>query len=330
MLTIIIEVMFTIVLNKIGFLSNHKVVESNTILKIILSTLVYLWEYLLFLIPFIKKTSREIVRLFSSNINRLNIAYLLCITCFILGMLNIENFDYNGSIKLITILFVLFFLLGMLVINSITNQEYLKKSNERLVEYNDNYTKFLDEYKIYKHNINNKLVGMKAFGNKKINALIDDLLEEENTFTIKNNSLYNLPNGIKGIVAEKLYDLNINVIVTNKIKTDPFINLSPKSFNSVSECIGIALDNAIEASKETEEPVIIMDIYEDNNEIYVRIGNNFCNDIDINKLGQKYYSTKNRGSGLGLFSIKHNKIVKEKISIINNIFYIELKIKKHE
>ena len=204
----------------------------------------------------------------------------------------------------------------------------LKISNKKLIDYNDNYGKFLDEYKIYKHNINHKLSAMKAYGNKKINALIDDLLEEETSFSIKNNELYNVPNGIKGIVAGKLYNKGYHVIIDNKIKKDPFITLDAKSFNSISECIGIALDNAIEASEETEEPIIIMDLYEDKENIYLKIGNNYCNSIDLDNIGSKYYSTKNRGSGLGLFSIKRNNLVKESIKIINNFYYIELQIKK--
>ena len=197
-----------------------------------------------------------------------------------------------------------------------------------MIDYNDNYGKFLDDYKIYKHNINHKLSAMKSYGNKKINALIDDLLQEETNFSIKNNELYNIPNGIKGIVARKLYNKDYNILINNKIKKDPFSKLEARSFNSISECIGIALDNAIEASQETEDPIIIMDLFEDNNNLYLKIGNNYCNSIDLDNIGNKYYSTKNRGSGLGLFSIKQNKLVKEKIEIINDFYYIELQIKK--
>ncbi len=186
----------------------------------------------------------------------------------------------------------------------------------------------MDEYKIYKHNIKHKLSAMKIFGNKKINNLIDELLEEETTFSIRNNNIYNIPNGIKGIVAEKLYNKNYNVIINNRIKDDPFIKLNAKAFNSVSECIGIVLDNAIEASEETKHPLIIMDIYDDKENIYIKVGNNFNNNIDIEKLGDKYYSTKNRGSGLGLFSVFRNNLISEKINIINDMYYIELLIKK--
>ena len=137
-----------------------------------------------------------------------------------------------------------------------------------------------------------------------------------------------VPNGIKGIVAEKLYNKDYDIMIHNKIKTDYFSKLSPQAFNSISECLGIALDNAIEACEETENPVITMDIYENKDNVCIKIGNTFKNCIDIDRIGNKYYSTKNRGSGLGLFSIKKNKLVKEKITIINDIYYIDLQIKK--
>jgi hypothetical protein len=326
---VLLEIIFTNILFKAGILNNYSEGVSYTRFKLIFSILISITEYLFFSVLFIKQLLSKLIEFFCDNINSTSIAYLLFITGVALGILNVNNFAEGNSTQLIFILIAIFSILFIIIIKSKTQEEYLKKSNKKLIEYNEKYSQFLDEYKIYKHNINHKIAGMKAFGNKKVNALIDDLLEEETNFSIKNNNLYNIPNGIKGIVAEKLYDQNFDVLITNKIKNDPFINLSPKSFNSISECIGIALDNAIEASEKTKEPVITMDLYEENNDIFIKIGNNFCNNIDIDKLGQKYYSTKNRGSGLGLFSIRHNKIVKEKISIINNIFYIELSIKKN-
>ena len=204
----------------------------------------------------------------------------------------------------------------------------LKVTNKKLMDYNSNYGKFLDDYKIYKHNINHKLSNIKSIGNKKVNALINDILDEETTFSIRNNEIYNVPNGIKGIVAEKLYNKNYNIVINNKIKNDPFSKLSPRAFNSLSECIGISLDNAIEACEKTKIPCIIIYLYEDRENLYIKVGNSFCNNIDLDEIGNKYYSTKNRGSGLGLFSIARNKLVKEQISIINNIYYIKLQIKK--
>lgn len=326
---ILIEIILTNVLLKLNILNDNLGVIQYALSKFILSIVVSILEYLFFSIKIVKKNIRNLINFFANNINASNIAYLLFLTCAILGILNINNFASTNSAQLLILLGIIFTILFAIIIQSRAHEEILKNSNQKLIDYNEKYGKFLDEYKIYKHNIKHKLAGMKAFGNKKINALIDDLLEEETTFTIKNNNIYNVPKEIKGIVAERLYNAKIDVIVDNKLKGNPFKNMNAKEFNNVSESIGICLDNAVEASLETTNPIVTLDLYEDKEYVYIKTGNNFSNTIDIDELGDKYYSTKNRGSGLGLFSLKQNKFIQEKISIINDFYYIELKIKKH-
>ena len=324
----ITEMILTNTLLKLGVLHNNLSASTISYINLILTFSVQCIEYILISIKSFRNYLQRTINFFIENTPITNLLYLIFLTIVLLSIFNIKNFAYNYSFGLLTCLIAIFTLLFLAVIRLKYNEEMLKVSNKKLIDYNDNYGKFLDEYKIYKHNINHKLTAMKVYGNKKINALIDDLLEEETSFSIKNNELYNVPNGIKGIVAGKLYNKGYHVIIDNKIKKDPFITLDAKSFNSISECIGIALDNAIEASEETEEPIIIMDLHEDKENIYLKIGNNYCNSIDLDNIGSKYYSTKNRGSGLGLFSIKRNNLVKESIKIINNFYYIELQIKK--
>ena len=229
------------------------------------------------------------------------------------------------SLILIIVLIILF----VIIINLQHQLKVLKHSNKKLVEFNDIYGSFLDEYKVYKHNIKNKLLAIKTFGDEKVINLINDLLEEDTSLVIKNNNVYDLPSGIKGLVAEKLYNKDYEVIIDNKIKKDPFIKLPTKTINSIFECLGIALDNAIEASKDTKDPLITIDLYENKKSFFIKIGNNFDNNIDLDKLGEKYYSTKKQGRGLGLFSIIKNKEIAEKIEIINNIYYITLEIQKY-
>ena len=326
---ILFEIILSNILSTIGILTSNKGAMDLTYIKAFISFIIIIIEYIIFSVRKINKLLEKILLLFENNANILNISYLMFIATTILGILNINNFSTPNSTKLIFFLVIIFTILFIMIIKSKTKEEFLEESNKRLIEYNEKYGQFLDEYKIYKHNIKNKLLGMKVYGNKKINALIDDLLEEETTFSIKNNNLYNIPQGIKGIVAEKLYNIKINVIIENKLKNDPFIKLNPKEFNNISESIGICLDNAIEASMETDNPIIILDLYEEKENICIKIGNNYCNSIDIDELGDKYYSTKNRGSGLGLFSLKQNDMINENITLINDFYYIELKIKKH-
>ncbi len=325
----LIEISITNLLSIIGILNSSEKLKDLTYQKIIMSLVIIIPNYIIISIPIINKILKKILYFFETNSDVSNILYIIFITMTIIGILNLDNYATDNSVRLIIILVIIFAILFFMIIKAKTKEEFLEESNKRLIEYNEKYGQFLDEYKIYKHNIKNKLIGMKVYGNKKIKALIDDLLEEETTFSIKNNNLYNLPQGIKGIVAEKLYNIKINVIIENKLKNDPFIKLNPKEFNSISESIGICLDNAIEASIETENPIITLELYENKKNIYIKIGNNYTNNIDIDELGDKYYSTKNRGSGLGLFSLHRNNLIEEKISLINDFYYIELKIKKH-
>lgn len=327
-LLIIFEIVFSNLLAVSNILNNNSAALSLNFSKFGMSIFVGGIEYFFICLKPIKIFLQKALDFLINNSSVGNISYLMFLTMAVLGMLNVKTFATSNSIQFIICLVIIFIILFAVVFKAKTNEIMLKDSNKRLIDYNDKYGKFLDEYKIYKHNIKHKLSAMKSYGNKKVNALIDDLLEEETTFSVKNNNLYNVPNGIKGIVAEKLYNANFNVLIDNKIKKDPFKNLSPKAFNSISESIGIALDNAIEASCETDNPIITMDLKESKEDIFIKIGNNFCNHIDIDKLGTKYYSTKNRDSGLGLFSIMQNHLVKEKINIINDFYYIELQIKK--
>ncbi len=324
----LLEIIITNLLLSLNILTSNDTANSLTFMNLFLTILISVIGYIFFLIPIVKLLFQKVINFFIENHTTYNILYIIYITIVILSLINIQNFANSNSISLIFFLCLVFIILFVSNIKLIYHSEILEASNKNLIDYNDNYGKFLDDYKIYKHNINHKLSAMKSYGNKKINALIDDLLQEETNFSIKNNELYNIPNGIKGIVARKLYNKDYNILINNKIKKDPFSKLEARSFNSISECIGIALDNAIEASQETEDPIIIMDLFEDNNNLYLKIGNNYCNSIDLDNIGNKYYSTKNRGSGLGLFSIKQNKLVKEKIEIINDFYYIELQIKK--
>ena len=297
--------------------------------KIILSIITYTTGYIMIRIRIIRITIKRLIEIIDPITTIMNILYLLLTAIIVIGIFNVYNYEEKGSFEMIILIVIIFAILSALIIKTKTKEEILKESNKRLIDYNEKYGQFLDEYKIYKHNIKNKLKGMKVYGNKKINELIDDLLEEETTFSIKNNNLYKIPRGIKGIVAEKLYNDEINVIIENELKRDPFIKLKAKEFNKISEAIGICIDNAIEANEKMKERIITIELKEDKERIYIKIGNNYENNIDIERLGEKYYSTKKRGSGLGLFSIRRNELIKEHISIINDFYYIELQIKKH-
>ena len=62
----------------------------------------------------------------------------------------------------------------------------------------------------------------------------------------------------------------------------------------------------------------------------LKVINKFSNNINLNEIGNKDYSTKNRNSGIGLNYVNKikNKNITTKIQIVNNLFIsiIEYKI----
>ena len=72
----------------------------------------------------------------------------------------------------------------------------------------------------------------------------------------------------------------------------------------VSRIIGILLDNAIEASFETNDKIINIDISSDTKKILFIIKNSFNNpDLSTTRIFEKGYSTKEGNSGLGLWNV---------------------------
>jgi len=72
--------------------------------------------------------------------------------------------------------------------------------------------------------------------------------------------------------------------------------------------------------------VIEVNFKEINKSLNIRISNKYINDIDVNKIGNKNYSTKEYKSGLGLNFIKSikNSKIKVNFKIVDNLFITDI------
>ena len=229
------------------------------------------------------------------------------------------------------------FILGILLIVSIfiiaisyVNDEFkinaeLKKA-DILLDNITKYEKIIDDNRINSHEMHNNLLLLKSMKNKnskKFDKLLDEmiLLYDKNGEGIKNISL--LPQGIKGIIYYKIYDLdkkgivvtvNISKQVSNKLEKivyDEFIILS--------KCISILLDNAIDACIRSENKYLLIDIYKEKKNIIVSIENSFDDEIDFNLINRKNYSTKGQNRGYGLYIINKLLVNSRMISLDQDI-----------
>lgn len=251
---------------------------------------------------------------------------------FLVGLIIFLNFN---SIRidslLLIILFLSVFIFILLIkfrINTLENKKFLNT----LKENNDFYIKIDDENRIFKHNLMAKLSSIKSVSNKKAISLIDDYVFKTNKNLSYSKKMKSVPYGLNGIIYQKTYPYleNINFKLNNKIGFDIFNVLRPRRYNVLIEKLVLCLDNAIEASLNSKSKLVIINLYDDDNSIYIEIKNSFANTIDVDNLGNLNYSTKGKKRGLGLFSILRDNEASVNIKLVNNYFISTICVRKQK
>ncbi len=144
-------------------------------------------------------------------------------------------------------------------------------------------------------------------GIKKMNEEILKECEELHNIETLNSKVIG-DSGIYRILAQK-YCLAKSENITMNIEV--LMNISEVKISNYQLCkiLSILLDNAIEAAKECDEKVINVRFMKDlrDNKGLIIIENSYNRiDIDINKIFEKGYSTKqnNKDHGLGLWNVR--------------------------
>lgn len=249
---------------------------------------------------------------------------------FLVGLsifINLHNLNINLLLSLLLILVIaIFIILIRYKINEIENTIFL----EKLKENNDFYIKVEDENRIFRHNLNAKLIGIKSVSNKEVKVLIDDLMYNNKKNVTFSKNIKDIPYGLNGIIYEKIYPYisNLNIKIDNNIKYDIFKVLKPRRYNVLVEKMVIAIDNAIEATLKSLPQILIINIDDTDSEIIVQIKNTFSNSIDFDELGIKNYSTKGKKRGLGLFSALRDNEASIDVKVVNDIFICKITAKK--
>lgn len=222
-------------------------------------------------------------------------------------------------ISLLIIIFTLYCILGI-AFAYIYHQNYLKnmelemraQENERLIEYANLLEKQHDNLRIFKHDYMNILATMggyiqlkdidkldKYFKQKILNG--GELFKEDKHLKLI-KKIHSIP--VRGMLYAKL-------IRSQKANLDIELNVLEEipafTINELDVCkmLGILIDNAIEATSDSQEKKLSIHISYKQKHIYISISNSFYGTIeDTNLLYNKGYSTKGLGRGLGLYTVR--------------------------
>lgn len=328
-ISLLIDILVMLIVSSFGLLEFY---NQNANLSKSIGTL--LMSLFLVSLGVIKPISKYLNKIYK-KMCKLNISInyiLLVIVIFLcLGLISSNNINDK-------VIMTLFFAIGVIILAIIVmfvSMNYqivtLKITNEILEKNNEVNQKAIYQFRILKHNLESQLLGVKTVANKKARELLDNLIKEYNeSFYIKHD-INSMPLGINGLVFDKLdkyNEDNIEISITNKIKSKILDTVGPRSYNLFCEALGVTLDNALESAKESKDKLVYIEFRENKEVIQMKIMNTFTGGIDLDKLGTVNYTSKSKGHGLGLYSLFGRKNLTITTSIKNNLFVNKIEVKK--
>ena len=186
----------------------------------------------------------------------------------------------------------------------------LKEQENKVLRF---YTKQLEEnqraLRKFKHDYQNILVSIEGAINDK------DLLAEVNRYSaarLDDPKLWRFNNldNVGDLELKSLLLTKINTIAHEKLKAsfecvDKFAEIRGISKFDLIRIVGIAYDNAIEASKKLgAKAEIRAAIYQDEEGFSFEIRNRYADEVDLTKVTHSGYTTKAGHHGLGLANVK--------------------------
>ncbi len=253
----------------------------------------------------------------------LMINFILLILCLIFLSLTIVFYNDNSSIYMLmfcVVLFTLYFFTSSFGLSQTKRIKNILLSLEQSKLHIKTLQTLYDGVRSFKHdffNIMQSIEGyIKTHNPIALQKYYDEIKLECDNFnslsaldpeTIDEPALYNLINAKYHKAEQNGISFDMKFLV--KFST---LGISPYSFSKI---LGILLDNAIEAAKDSKEKKIILEVMprlmpdSSKRHINITIENSYSNkDVDLSRISEKGFTSKNDDSnshGLGLWNVQN-------------------------
>ena len=259
----------------------------------------------------------------------------------ILYNMPLEKLQENINFFITMFLVMVFCIISFIIIKQQRDVNEKEEEYRKLANYSQVTEGVLEEYRLNLHESRNQLIIIRnmIFTTKKkelkeyVNNLID--ATEVNKYRWVNELKYIPIPELKGFINFKLMEMSnkkidIEINVERKLKSSKMKNLKIKDKGDLYNIIGVFLDNAKEASLESKEKRVAIEMYEIDSDLHIVIANTYKGKIDIEKINEYGYSSKgkNRGTGLHLVNkiIERNSMFERITSKIDEYFVQELTV----
>ena len=269
----------------------------------------------------------------SFNKNDVKVILIMAISILLLVYFGVNTNELNASM-IIALLFLV--ILNLLIVDIyenfertfISKRDYLniRNSIDKYMSQIEKEKQSVSEIRKINHDIKNHLVAINSYidenENKKASECINELLPK---LRFQKNIEYCKDELINGMLNYKVKEAeNKDIKVSVNVNIDTVINID--SFD-VTIILGNLLDNAIEASMETDKKLIDIKLYTDRGLFFIEIKNSYKTIIKIDK--ENYLTTKDdkEAHGVGIQNVR--KIVDKnegyfKTKQIDDFFEVKL------
>lgn len=308
----------------------------NLCISIIMISITWLLKNILITINYKISTNIKIIIVSSLTLISIAIFFFKFINKF-----RLDNGILGYIIAILALVVTLFYLFKQKMDNDIIMKKY-----DDLLNVMKNYETDIEEQRIMIHETRNELMTIKCKISDKekessIIKYIDSILGDKISSNMSKYSKFKyLPsNGIKGFFYYKFMEaekrnIKVSVNISKKIEDSFLGNIDTKEFKDLVRIIGVYLDNAIEASSESKDKKLGIEIYLIGKDIEIIISNTFENEIKAEKIGIEKFTTKGKNHGYGLLLVKcilrSNSIFESTNEITNNVYIQKLIIKNNK
>lgn len=284
----------------------------------------------------------KISYLYNNRVYLLLIAAFLAISFMVFYVYMPKSYNTEKEFEFQTLFYVIYvcvaaifiILISFTVIREMALQRTKKEINQyykytlQIEQINNEMRKFRHDYvnilaTLSEYIREDDMDGLRTYFDQNIAHLHDDMKLN----AIKINGLQNLHvREIKGLLTTKIIqsqeqNINISVEITEQID---HINMN---IVELSRCIGIIMDNAIEASEFVDNPTIQIAFIKNEESILLVFMNKCSKDTPkVHKLFENHYSTKGRKHGIGLTTLKEITEKTDHVfldTFINNQYFIQ-------
>ena len=305
----------------------------------------FITELLFIIVTFLmRKIVRKIINSKIEDNVRIIILSILTFTSIVMFFYTfIKEFKITNDaimylITMIVLISILFSLIKQVIENNRLTNEY-----DKLLEFMTTYEHEIEKQRVLRHETKNEFLTIRGKiednqKNKEIVDYINEILKDKIEVKQEEYAKFGyLPaNGIKGLCYLKFQEaqdkgINTSINISKRIKNSNIYKLDTKQQRNLGKILGVLLDNAIEASLDSNDKKLGIEVYLINKECQIIISNSYNknkpNKISNNKLSSK---GKNRGHGLLLvkYITEHSNMFEVTTNITDKLYSQKITVKK--